>query len=269
MKRIIILCAALVMTASVFAQSPEKMSYQAVIRNSNNDLVKNAKIGMQISIIQGSAGANGSTVYVETQAPTSNTNGLVSLEIGAGKTASGKFSDINWSAGPFFIKTESDPMGGTNYSITGTSQLLSVPYALHAKTAETLQSKTYKIGYWPELGGYVFFVTPDGKHGLVAETQDQSASSSWYNAQDVISDPTNHTKDGKNFTDWRLPTKYELNLMSTNVFLMDGFPSLGSYWSSTEVDNLIASCYFFSIKFSGPENNDKSVGNYVRSVRDF
>ncbi|HPE58561.1 MAG TPA: hypothetical protein PK904_19300, partial [Bacteroidales bacterium] len=116
------------------AQAPEKMSYQAVIRNSSNQLVTNQQIAMQISIIQGSA--DGKTVYSETQEPTTNANGLVSIEIGTG-TATSDFSTINWANGPFFIKTETDPEGGTNYSITSTSQLLSVPYALHAKTAET------------------------------------------------------------------------------------------------------------------------------------
>jgi hypothetical protein len=85
---------------------------------------------MQISILQGTA--NGSAVYVETQTPTTNINGLVSVEIGAG-TTSDDFTSIDWANGPYFIKTETDPTGGTTYSITGTSQLMSVPYALYAK----------------------------------------------------------------------------------------------------------------------------------------
>ncbi len=136
MKKIITICAALIMTASVFAQTPEKMSYQAVIRNSSEALVTNTTVGMQISILQGSA--SGTAVYVETQTPTSNINGLVSLEIGSGTVVSGDFTTIDWANGPYFIKTETDPTGGTSYAITGTSQLLSVPYALHAKTAETV-----------------------------------------------------------------------------------------------------------------------------------
>lgn len=119
---------------SIFAQSPEKMSYQAVIRNGSNVLITNQAIGMQISILQGSI--SGLAVYVETQLPTSNANGLVSIEIGTGTIISGTFTDIDWAKGPYFIKTETDPKGGTNYTITGTTQLLSVPYALHAKTAE-------------------------------------------------------------------------------------------------------------------------------------
>src|SRR5690554_1490275 len=136
MKKIITVCAVLLMTASVFAQAPEKMSYQAVVRDGSNALVSSTAVGMQISILQGSA--TGTAVYVETQTPTSNINGLVSLEIGSGTVVSGDFTTIDWANGPYFIKTETDPTGGTSYSITGTSQLLSVPYALHAKTAETV-----------------------------------------------------------------------------------------------------------------------------------
>ena len=121
---------ALLLTLSSFAQAPEKMSYQAVIRDASNTLVTNQQVGMQISILQGST-----AVYEETQTPTSNTNGLVSLEIGTGTVISGSFTAIDWSSGTYFIKTETDPAGGTNYAITGTSQLLSVPYALYANTS--------------------------------------------------------------------------------------------------------------------------------------
>lgn len=136
MKKLITICAALLMTASVFAQAPEKMSYQAVVRDGSNNLVTSSAVGMQISILQGSS--SGTAVYVETQTPTTNVNGLVSLEIGSGTVVSGTFATIDWTNGPYFIKTETDPTGGTSYTITGTSQLLSVPYALHAKTAQTV-----------------------------------------------------------------------------------------------------------------------------------
>src|SRR5690554_3480406 len=136
MKNLWTIAAALIMTASVWAQAPEKMSYQAVVRDGSNALVSSTAVGMQISILQGSA--SGTAVYVETQTPTSNINGLVSLEIGSGTVVSGDFTTIDWVNGPYFIKTETDPTGGTSYAITGTSQLLSVPYALHAKTAETV-----------------------------------------------------------------------------------------------------------------------------------
>jgi uncharacterized protein (TIGR02145 family) len=136
MKKISAILAAVLILASVSAQAPEKMSYQAIIRNSNNELVINQTIGMQISILKGSA--NGTAVYTETQTPTTNNNGLVSLEIGNGTIVSGNFTTIDWANGIYYIKTETDPEGNKNYTITGTNQLLTVPYAMHSKTAETV-----------------------------------------------------------------------------------------------------------------------------------
>ena len=154
MKKIFTLFVAVFLTATLWAQSPEKMSYQAVIRNSSDALVTNTQVGMQISILQGSA--SGTAVYMEIQTPITNANGLVSIEIGTG-TTSDDFSAIDWSSGSYFIKTETDPTGGTSYTITGTSQLLSVPYALHAKTAETVTggiSETDPVfGAWDKSTG--------------------------------------------------------------------------------------------------------------------
>ena len=87
MNKIITICAAILMSASVFAQSPNKMSYQAVIRNASNALVTNQAIGMRISILQNSP--SGTVVYIETQTPSTNANGLVSIEIGGGAVVSG------------------------------------------------------------------------------------------------------------------------------------------------------------------------------------
>ena len=134
--RIITICATLLITASVFgsmevfAQAPNKMSYQAVIRNDKNALLTNQTLGMRISILKSSS--SGAAVYIETQTSTSNANGLVSIAIGTGTALSGPFSSIDWANGPYFIKTETDPAGGVNYSITATNELMSVPYALHS-----------------------------------------------------------------------------------------------------------------------------------------
>ena len=119
----------LVSSLVAFSQAPNAMSYQAVIRDASNELVASQSVGMQISILQGSA--SGTSVYTETQSPTTNTNGLVSIAIGEGST-NDDFSSINWAVGPYFVKTETDPNGSSDYSITGTTQLLSVPYAMHA-----------------------------------------------------------------------------------------------------------------------------------------
>ena len=136
MKRIFTILSGVLITTILWAQVPEKMSYQAVVRDANNSLVTSQTIGMQISILAGNA--SGTAVYVETQNSMSNANGLVTLEIGTGTIVSGDYSTIDWSGNTYYIKTETDPAGGTNYTITGTSQLMSVPYALHAKTADSI-----------------------------------------------------------------------------------------------------------------------------------
>lgn len=120
---------------SAFAQAPEKMSYQAIIRNASNTLITNQAVGMRVSILQGSA--TGTEVYKElfNPNPQTNINGLVTVEIGSGIPLIGTFAGIDWANGPFFIKTETDPTGGTSYTIVGTSQLMSVPYALYAKNS--------------------------------------------------------------------------------------------------------------------------------------
>lgn len=125
---------------SVFAQVPQKMTYQSVIRNTNGDLVTNATIGVQISILQGST--TGQAVYVETMTNTTNENGLLTLEIGGGTPVTGTFAGINWATGTYFVKTETDPTGGANYSIVGVGQLLSVPYALFSGKSTNLGKST-------------------------------------------------------------------------------------------------------------------------------
>jgi hypothetical protein len=132
MKRNYTLLLFLLATVSILAQTPEKMSYQVVLRDASNTLLTNQQVRMQISILQTTI--TGTAVYIETQIATTNINGLVSIAIGSG-TSSDDFSAIDWSAGPYFIKTETDPSGGSSYTITGTTQLMSVPFALYAKTS--------------------------------------------------------------------------------------------------------------------------------------
>ena len=116
---------------SAWAQAPEKLSYQAVVRNATNNLVINSPVGVRVSILQG--GVNGTLVYMETHTAVTNANGLLTLEIGSGSVQQGVFTGIDWANGLYFLKTETDPNGGNDYSITSTQQLLSVPYALYAK----------------------------------------------------------------------------------------------------------------------------------------
>jgi hypothetical protein len=134
MKKSISVIVSVFVFTCVMAQMPNKMSYQAVVRNAGNQLVVNQNVGMRISILQGSI--SGTAVFVETHSPLTNLNGLVTLEIGGGNPVTGTFATINWANGPYFIKTETDPAGGSTYTISGTSQLLSVPYAMHSKTSD-------------------------------------------------------------------------------------------------------------------------------------
>jgi hypothetical protein len=124
-----------ILLIDVFAQSPLLMSYQSVIRDAEGELVKDHSVGVRISLLQ--LTPDGAEVYAETHAVSSNSNGLVTLQIGGGEPEAGSIENIDWAAGPYFLKTETDPTGGTTYSITGISQLLSVPYALYAANGGT------------------------------------------------------------------------------------------------------------------------------------
>lgn len=132
MKKLLSILAFIAFSVTSFAQAPESFKYQAVIRDASNNILTNQAIGVQLTIQQGSIG--GTAVYTETFAPTTNAYGLVNLEIGTGTTAD-DFSAIDWSTGVYFMETAVDLTGGTSYTVMGTSQLLSVPYALYAEVA--------------------------------------------------------------------------------------------------------------------------------------
>lgn len=133
MKKILLTAGMMLGLHLIDAQAPEKMSYQAVMRNVSGQLLANQNIGVKVSVLQGSPA--GTAVYSERLTGTTNINGLISMEIGTGAVLSGTFSAINWASGNYYLKTETDPSGGTSYTISGTSQLLSVPYAMYAKTS--------------------------------------------------------------------------------------------------------------------------------------
>lgn len=124
----------LTLSFNINAQSPEGFKYQAVIRDASNSILTNQSVGMRFSIQQGSIGAT--SVYIETFSATTNAFGLVNLDIGSGTVVSGTFPAIDWANGPYFIETAVDVTGGSTYAVMGASQLMSVPYALHSKTAD-------------------------------------------------------------------------------------------------------------------------------------
>ena len=143
-----------------------------MVRNNANQLVSNQQVGMQISILQGSV--EGRMVYTETHTLTTGEKGLASIEIGAGNKSLWPLGieDINWANGPYFLKTDIDPAGGATYTITGTSQILSVPYALHVKTAE-------------KITGSINEYDPDF-YSSVAREINQDDINKWNNKQDKL-----------------------------------------------------------------------------------
>lgn len=196
MKKLITILGVFSLCISSFAQSPAKFSYQAVVRDDAGMLVSNSLTPIQISIIQTTI--SGSAVYVETHTPTTNLNGLLSIEVGAGTLVSGSINTVDWEADNFYIKSEIDVNNDANYDVTGISQLISVPYALHANSLtgginadyiaslvariEALENPSAAPAVVGEFrdGGVVIWVDPaDDQHGLVCAVTDLGAIMSW------------------------------------------------------------------------------------------
>jgi len=135
MKKIIISFAFLALSAGTFAQAPQGINYQAVIRTNAGVILTNSNVGLKISLIQTSPG--GTVVYEESFSPTTSNYGLVNIVVGQGTVISGDFTLIDWSTGVYFVEVSADETGGTNYAVLGTQQLMSVPYALYAENSGT------------------------------------------------------------------------------------------------------------------------------------
>ena len=378
-----------VLTVFIFAiicldicgQSNAGLKYQAVIRNVNNLVLKNQTVGIKFKIQRDSIG--GTLVYNETFVVTTNTYGLVNLKIGTGVTID-DFTTIDWGFGTYFLETSVDFSPSSQWSVMGISKLMSVPYALHSNTTDSVVSginsieidptfisslantfiatdtiqwntrdtrldstgvsnlgfvagpktidtdtqidstgisnlgfvaglktidtntqldsigisnygylagahsfftdtkidsigisnhgyvaeKIYSIGMCPELGGYIFRLSSDGKHGLIAETQNQIYSVRWYTCDSVLNDPTLHSLDGKKFYDWRLPTKFELNEMFIHRLGIGG--TLSTFFSSTEYDFGKVWIQLFGVNNTGYQTlQAKNSIATVRTIRSF
>ena len=156
MKKIVLLwLITIVFIVDLISQAPNLMSYQAVIWDASGNLVSEKMVSIKISILQGSV--TGTSVYSETHKVQTNINGLVSLTIGGGTNSTGKISDIYWGGGSYFLKTETDPTGGNSYTITGISQLMSVPYSFFSGMTGNIQTTK------PGLPGQVLKLDEQGK----------------------------------------------------------------------------------------------------------
>ena len=119
-----------------FSQAPQKINFQSILRNSSGEVVANKNVKLKISIQSGSM--MDTTVYSETHLKTTDASGLMSLKIGTGTVIMGRFDSIKWGKAPHFIKLEADFNGGNSFVLLGTQELMSVPYAFHSNTADSL-----------------------------------------------------------------------------------------------------------------------------------
>jgi hypothetical protein len=338
MKNIFSLMIGLLCSCVLFAQIPRNISYQTAVRASNGNLVTLVPVAFKFTIHQGTNA--GAIVYEETQTVTTNKDGLATLKVGEGLALTGNFSSIDWSTGLYFLRTKVDVKGGANFLLLTVSQFSSVPYVFYAEKTKSvdysglknlpdvdslqniladMQSEnaalerkldslsTAKPAHFVGEhygGGVVFYVSNNGKHGLIAATADLS-SVRWGGGKDTITHATvskigfglhntnlimnQRSLDGKNFAalnslnyiilqdgiiydDWCLPSKDELQLMfqSRNKiggFTTDSFSTTPNYWSSTEASSTSA----ISLSFEdGIFTSDaKSTLYKVRPIRSF
>ncbi len=288
--------------ATANAQPPEKMSYQAVVRNEKGALVTNRTIGLKASIQKFTFAIPKpfyTTIYAETHTLITNENGLISIAIGTGSVVAGSenFADINWSSETYYLRTDIDLSGGSEYSITSTSQLLSVPYAFTAKTANGLTPLKIGDSY---QGGVIFWLDDTGRHGLIAATTDQSKEVKWgpfktfgtttgdgiyagemntmlilaaqmvagYTVEIAARLCANYevTENKIVYGDWYLPSYFELSMLYDQKNVVGNF-SAGAYVSSTEANDDQAKAIVFGTGAKG--QTGKSVENAVRAIRKF
>lgn len=250
MKKSILAISLLFAFCAAIAQAPQKFNYQAIARTANGVEISNQIIGIRISIID--VQPNGTVVYQETHNKVTNSFGLFDLHVGTGNVVSGTFANINWANGDKYIKTEIDPTGGANYILAGTTQLVSVPYALHAATANTsLTSLSSANGFNHYLGesfggGIIFHLYKDAngaEHGLICAPTDAASLQPWSSVTNVAAGCTSEWNGQSNttiavaqpnvttsaaldcdnyvsggYTDWYLPSSLELRILWTNLF---------------------------------------------------
>jgi hypothetical protein len=300
------ICIAIIISAMVFAQAPQSFSYQAVIRNSSNQLINNQQVQVRISILQGNE--SGDVVFSEIHIPSTNNNGLFTIQVGSGTNISGSINNINWANGPYFIRSETDPNGGNVYTLTTTTQMMSVPYALYAENAGNTNGGGYFTHYiGEEFGsGVIFHLWKDAQgeeHGLIIDKTDLSTAQLWSNIDTLIGASAQSIWDGLSNSnaivgqtghinsaaslclnsnnggqsDWYLPSIQELNMLWNNYYTVARSLSqisgasqmqLAFYWSSVEhIGNFP---WFFNFASGYPNiANGKSLPNHVRAVRAF
>ncbi len=171
---------------------PNAFNYSAVARNAAGQPIATSTIGIQITMLKTSP--TGTSQYSENHFVNTDAFGLFNLVIGGGAVQSGSMATIDWSNDNYYLKVGMDAAGGTNFLMMGTTQLLSVPYALYAKSAGTVNGGggagnfTHYIGE-QFGGGVIFHLWKDEQgveHGLIVDKTDLSTSQVWSNIQTTL-----------------------------------------------------------------------------------
>ena len=297
----------LLISISVQAQvPPNAFNYSAVARDAAGEPIANTAIGIQVSILQGST--SGTSLYVENHSVNTDDFGQFDLVIGGGAVQSGSMENISWNTDDFYLQIGMDANGGTNFLTMGTTQLLSVPYALHAATADSLiggsstqidSASIADMGFTTNsgcglnigdyhAGGIIFYLEPDGCHGLVVKENDEPGTyqlccentygigysdciyggivntnelsysnefAGIYGDCDTTIDYavnvcSNISHMGHN--DWYLPSKHELSLAVNNLFMV----GLGNFQA-----NLNETANYWSSSIEPPYASLSNGGN--------
>ena len=139
---------ALCVTIQAYSQAPQGFNYQAIVRNSEGQVISNQEVGIKITLQDESGNLQ---YYSESHSQITNPQGLVTLVVGQGNPLSGAFPSIPWETGDIYLMVELDALGGDNYQYMGTSKLQSVPYALYAPSSGGSLSgsgEPGKVAFW-------------------------------------------------------------------------------------------------------------------------
>ena len=258
-KTILFALITLIVNSVLFAQvPPQKMVYQMVVRNANNELVSNQQVGVRLSIIKSSP--NGNPVFVETHSATTNANALLTVQVGTGTPTPGSdLANIDWGGDDYYIQCDIDPLGGNNYTITGNQQVVTVPYAFYAGTADynNLEnrppdgSNTGDILYW-NSGDSSWHILPIGQQGQILTVHNGGLT--WINNSNMLNNipPTIVTDTIMDITGYTMTVKCSIvNSGSTGII------ASGVCWSSSNPSPSIGNNY---------TTDGASVGSFLSHV---